>query len=214
MLRIEVVSDVVCPFCLIGTRRLEQALARTGTEAEITFHPFLLDPSTPKEGADLRERLRRKYGGDPNAMFARVEAFARESDIALDFSKVTKTFNTTAAHTLIRHAKAKGTQVALTKELFDAYFLRGEDLGDLDVLAKLAAAHGFSLDEARRLATDEGELATTREQAAEAVAEGIGGVPFFVFEGRLAVSGAQPVEVFERAIRQAAGAPGVVGEMP
>lgn len=203
MITIEVVSDVVCPFCLIGTRRLAQALANVGAEADVTFHPFLLDPTTPPEGVDLRERLRRKYGGDPERMFGRVEASARESGIPLDFSKVRKTFDTTAAHTLIRHAKDKGTQVALAGELFDAYFLRGEDIGDRAVLARLAAAHGFSEQEARALLEDDGERETTKTLAAEAAAEGIQGVPFFVFDGRFAVSGAQPLEIFEQAIRKA-----------
>lgn len=169
----------------------------------MTYRPFLLDPSTPKEGADLRERLRAKYGADPEKMFASVEAAARSSGIPLDFSKVRRTPSTIAAHTLLRHAIDKGTQAALARALFEGYFLEGRDIGDADVLAGIAGAHGFEADEAIRLVRDEGELARTREEAGEAAASGVRGVPFFVLGGRLAVSGAQSVEVLRGAIGRA-----------
>jgi predicted DsbA family dithiol-disulfide isomerase len=204
-LDIDIVSDVICPWCFIGSRRLEQALAPPpeGIEVGVTYRPFLLDPSTPKEGADLRERLRAKYGADPEKMFASVEAAARSSGIPLDFSKVRRTPSTIAAHTLLRHAIDKGTQAALARALFEGYFLEGRDIGDADVLAGIAGAHGFEADEAIRLVRDEGELARTREEAGEAAASGVRGVPFFVLGGRLAVSGAQSVEVLRGAIGRA-----------
>ncbi len=204
-LDIDIVSDVICPWCFIGSRRLEQALAPPpeGVEVGVTYRPFLLDPSTPKEGADLRERLRAKYGADPEKMFASVEAAARSSGIPLDFSKVRRTPSTIAAHTLLRHAIDKGTQAALARALFEGYFLEGRDIGDADVLAAIAGAHGFEADEAIRIVRDEGELATTREEAGEAAANGVRGVPFFVLGGRLAVSGAQSVEVLRDAIGRA-----------
>jgi predicted DsbA family dithiol-disulfide isomerase len=202
-LTIDIVSDVVCPFCLIGTRRLEEALRATpDVEATITFHPFLLDPDAPPAGEDLRERLRRKYG-DPEPMFRRVEALARESGLELDFDNVRRSAPTAKAHTLLRHAIGKGTQPALADALFVAYFVEGRDIGDDDVLVGLAAKHGFSEDEARALVGDPRELEATRREAAHAAAEGIRGVPFFVFGGKLAVSGAQPVEVFRSAIARA-----------
>ena len=204
-LDIDIVSDVICPWCFIGSRRLEQALAPPpeGIEVGVTYRPFLLDPSTPKEGADLRERLRAKYGADPEKMFASVEAAARASGIPLDFSKVRRTPSTIAAHSLLRHAIDKGTQAALARALFEGYFLEGRDIGDADVLAGIAGAHGFEADEAIRLVRDEGELARTREEAGEAAASGVRGVPFFVLGGRLAVSGAQSVEVLRGAIGRA-----------
>jgi predicted DsbA family dithiol-disulfide isomerase len=204
VLPIDVVSDVICPWCFIGSRRLDQALeALPGVEATVTYRPFLLDPSTPAEGADLRQRLRAKYGMDPEAMFGRVEAAARSSGIPLDFSKVRRTPWTIPAHTLLRHAIAKGTQRALLKALFEAYFLEGRDIGEPDVLASLASRHGFEVDEAVRIARDDRELEQTREESAEAAAQGIRGVPFFVFDGRLAVSGAQTPEVLRAAIERA-----------
>ncbi|APR79276.1 2-hydroxychromene-2-carboxylate isomerase/DsbA-like thioredoxin domain protein [Minicystis rosea] len=205
-LSIDIVSDVVCPWCLIGVRRMEQALeAFPEVEANITFHPFLLDPSTPDAGVDLRERLRKKYGVAPESMFGRVEAAARESGIPLDFSRVTRSVATVRAHTLLRHALAKGTQRALKKALLDAYFLEGRDVGDVDTLAELATGYGFSSDEARALMRDEAELRETREDAARASEDGVTGVPFFILGGRLAFAGAQSVETMKQAIQQALG---------
>lgn len=202
-LAIDIVSDVVCPWCLIGVRRMEQALAAfPDVEPVITFHPFLLDPSTPDEGQDLRERLQRKYGVDPKVMFARVEAAARESGVALDFAKVTRSVPTVRAHTLLRHAADRGTQRALKNALLEAYFLEGRDVGSVDVLAEIAAAHGFTKDEARALVGDEAELRETRAEAASVAEQGVSGVPFFVIGKRLMFSGAQPVERMKDVIQR------------
>lgn len=204
-LSVDVVSDVICPWCLIGVRRLELALeAVPEVEASVRFHPFLLDPSIPDEGVDLRERLRAKYGVPAEGMFARVEAAAQESGIPLDFAKVTRTVATVRAHTLLRHALGRGTQRALKKALLDAYFLEGRDVGDADVLAEIAGAHGFDADEARALVRDDEELRATRAAAAAMASQGIDGVPFFILDRRLALSGAQPVETMVAAIRRAA----------
>lgn len=206
MLSIDIVSDVICPWCFIGVRRLDQAIeTSTGRiDAQVAFQPFLLDPGTPPGGADLRERLRVKYGVDPESMFHRVEAAAHESGIPLDFAKVTRTPSTIAAHTLLGHAVEKGTQRALASALFEAYFLEGRDIGDVTVLGDIAAGHGFEREEAIRLATDARELADTRTAAAAAAARGVRGVPFFVFGGRVSVSGAQSKEVLRAAIEKAA----------
>lgn len=210
-LSIDVFSDVVCPWCLIGTRRLDQALAqRPDVHATIEFHPFVLDPSTPPEGADLREHLRKKYGMNPESMFGRVESAARESGIPLDFSKVRRSVRTTSAHALLDAALPKGTQRALKAALLDAYFLDGIDVGNEDELVKIASKHGFSEDEARAAVRDESRLARVRAEAAAASRQGINGVPFFVFGGKLAFSGAQPVDTFlkviDRAVKEAAAA--------
>lgn len=203
-LSIDVVSDVVCPWCLIGVRRLDLALeALPDVEAEVRFHPFLLDPSTPEEGEDLRERLQRKYGMEPETMFARVEAAARESGLPLDFTKVTRSVATARAHTLIRHALERGTQGALKRAILAAYFLEGRDVGDVDVLAEIASGHGFDEEEARALLRDDQELRATRAAASAVASQGISGVPFFILGRRLALSGAQPVEVMRDAIERA-----------
>lgn len=206
-LAIDIVSDVVCPWCLIGLRRLEQALAALpAIEPTIRFHPFLLDPTTPDEGVDLRERLRKKYGVEPQTMFARVEAAARESGIPLDFAKVTRSVPTVRAHTLLRHAADRGTQRALKSALLDAYFLEGRDVGAAPVLAEIAGAHGFAPEEARALVGDEDELAQTRAEAASMSRQGVTGVPFFVLGQRLAFSGAQPIPAMKDALQRALAA--------
>lgn len=203
-LSVLVISDVVCPWCLIGTERLHQALAqRPAVEADVEMAPFLLDAAVPAGGQDLRERLRKKYGADPEAMLGRVEAAARASGIPLDFRKVTRWSDTIGAHVLIERARDKGTQVALARDLFHAYFLEGRDLSDPDVLARVASAHGFETDEALALVADGKERDAVKTAAREASQQGVSGVPFFVFGGKYALSGAQPVDVFLQAIDKA-----------
>lgn len=204
-LTIDIFSDVVCPWCFIGARRLDRALASLDPAVDVTIahHPFLLDPATPEAGVNVAEHLREKYGRDPGPIFARVEEAGRASGIPLDFSKQTSSYPTVRAHTLLRHAHAKGTQRAVADALFTAHFLDARNVSDPDLLEGIAIQHGFEAGEARRLVTDEGELAITRNEAADAAARGIRGVPFFVFGGRLSVSGGQPEEVFRDAIQQA-----------
>jgi predicted DsbA family dithiol-disulfide isomerase len=205
-LSIDLFSDFVCPWCFIGGVRLQQALAGLAGEvaAEVTYHPFFLDPTTPPEGVSIPEMLRKKYGADPKALWARAEAAARDSGITLDLSLQPKMYRTEAAHTLMRHAEAKGTQSGLGDALFHSYFQRAANIADPSVLASIAESHGFTRDEALELITTESELELTREAAISAAQGGIRGVPFFVFDGKLAVSGAQSVDVLQSAIRQAA----------
>jgi predicted DsbA family dithiol-disulfide isomerase len=205
---IAVISDVICPWCFIGSRRLSQVLdGADGVEASVTYHPYLLDATVPPDGMDLRERLRAKYGVDPEQMFRQIEQAARDTGIPLDFSKVRRTPNTVPAHTLLRHAAQRGSQATLSDALFAAYFLDGEDIGDPAVLAAIASRFGFTEDEARQIVTSESELAATREEAAAAARAGVRGVPFFVFNNKVGFSGAQPAHVFRQALEKAT-APG------
>ena len=202
---IDVFSDLVCPWCFIGCTRLEQALASLAGEvkAELCYHPFVLDPHLPRQGVSIREKLRKKFGVDPEQLWAKVEAAAAESGLALDLSLQPQMYPTAAAHTLVRHAYAKGTQPRLTMALFRAYFQEAKDIADESVLAEIASQHGFTRDEALEIATAEVELELTRDEALAAAQGGIRGVPFFIFAGKLAVSGAQSVSVLSGAIRQA-----------
>jgi predicted DsbA family dithiol-disulfide isomerase len=207
-LTIDIISDLVCPWCFIGSRRVELALEHAGeTDATIVFHPFLLDPSLPREGVDLRERLASKFGANPESMFGRVEQAAKESGIPLDFAKVRRMPNTLKGHTLLRHLAESDdgarTQPKLARALFSAYFLEGKDIGDDTVLVAIAKDHGLSEESARALLADEAELAKTLAEARSASQQGISGVPFTIVNQRLAVSGAQPVEVFAQAFAQA-----------
>ncbi len=201
---IDVFSDVLCPWCFIGTTRLERALAELATEvdAEVCFHPFFLDPALPTEGVSIVEKLRKKFGVDPKQLWGRVEAAAKASGLELDLSRQQMMYPTDAAHTLLRHAHARGTQPALAKALFEAYFLEAQNISDHGVLARTAEPHGFSKAEALELLSCEAELELTREEALGAASGGIRGVPFFIFAGKLAVSGAQSVSVLKGAVRQ------------
>ncbi len=203
VMKIDIFSDVVCPWCFIGTTRLDRVLATTQVAAELVHHPFLLKPDTPEGGLNIHDELRQKYGADPSAMFARVEEAAREAGLVLDLKKQPFMYPTLKAHTLLRAAAKKQTQHALSKALFAAYFLQAKNISDNEVLADVASAHGFAAEEARALVSDADELKTTRAETEQAHAHGISGVPFFVFDDRLAISGAQPDDVFERAMAQA-----------
>jgi predicted DsbA family dithiol-disulfide isomerase len=200
-LAIEVFIDVVCPWCFVGTERLERVLESLELPATVRHHPFFLDPNTPREGQNIPEMLRRKYGAeDPRPLWARVEAQARSAGITLDLSKQATIYPTARAHTLIRHAGPRGSQRALVRQLFRSYFLDARNIDDPAVLAEIAGAHGFSVEEATSLVSDAGEIDVTRRQAGEAVVGGIRGVPFFVLGEQLAISGAQPEQVFRDAI--------------
>lgn len=201
-MRIDVFSDVVCPWCFVGKERLQRALEQTGLAetAEVIFHPFLLQPDTPKEGRNIHEYLSEKYGQEPIAMFSRVEREAESSGLHLHLAKQPMTYPTIKAHTLLRHALAKGTQRALAGALFKAHFQDAENISDHAVLAQVAAPHGFAAVEVERLLSDATELALTERQADRAHAMGITGVPFFVLDGKVGISGCQPHEVFVEAL--------------
>ena len=204
-LRIDVVSDIACPWCFIGTRRLASVIESHGEAlaVEVRHHPYLLHPDAPPAGIDLQRMLAQRYGADPRPMFARVEAAASDAGIALDLSRQANAYNTAAAHTLVRHALEKGSQAALVDALFVAYFQDARNVSDTEVLVDVATRHGFTAADVRRLVTDEAELATTRREAQLAAQRGITGVPFFILDNRYALSGAQPPEAFRQAIAMA-----------
>jgi predicted DsbA family dithiol-disulfide isomerase len=201
-LTIDLFLDIVCPWCFVGTRRLDLALASVGEpDTEIVHRPFMLDPSAPPEGVDVRQMLRERYGAvDPGRLFGPVEAAARESGIPLDLTKQPRVYPTAAALTLLRLADQHGIGRLVAASLYSAYFLDGDDVSQLDVLVRIGTSHDISSDEVARVVRDEFELASTRRMADEATARGIRGVPYFIVGRRIAISGAQPVEVFRRAI--------------
>jgi predicted DsbA family dithiol-disulfide isomerase len=201
-MQIQVFSDVVCPWCFIGTVRLDRALAATGIDAAVSYRPFLLAPDTPPGGFNIPEYLRRKYGADPRPLQQRAEAEARKSGLDLDLTRQPMSYPTAAAHTLIRHAGPKGTQRALVRALFVSYFQEARNISAPEVLAPLAAQHGFSAEEATALIADPAELATTHREIEDAYALGVQGVPFFVLDDAVALSGAQPEEVFRQLLEE------------
>jgi predicted DsbA family dithiol-disulfide isomerase len=204
-LQIDIVSDVVCPWCYIGKHRIEDALALTpDVPVEINWRPFFLNSWVPREGISRDEYLTAKFGS-PEAyknIAGRVVAAAKEEGLSYRPELVKRQPNTTDCHRLIHWADASGQSAAMKQRLMELYFRDGGDLTDINVLVRAAADCGLHADDVRRrLATDE-DVALISAQAKEASDKGISGVPTFVFAQKYAVSGAQPAEQLARAIRQ------------
>jgi len=204
LLKIDVFTDVVCPWCLVGSARLDLALARLPDDIEVVVenHPFYLDPNVPAEGVDVGQMLQEKYGRDPKDMWARVEGEAAKAGIALDLSKQPRMFNTAKAHTITRLSKPNGNQHELANAIADAYFLEHRQINDDNVLADIAVEFGWDRGDALDAINDENELSITAQLATSAAQQGIQGVPFFVFAEKYALSGAQPDEVFAQALEK------------
>lgn len=204
-MHIEIFSDCVCPWCYIGKRHLEQALARAEVgPADIHWRAFQLNPDLPSEGRDRREYLDAKFGGPEqvHAIHARIQEAGRGAGIEFQFDRITRSPNTLKAHRLIRLAGAQQRAGGMVETLFRGYFVEGRDIGDPDTLAELAHSAGVAGDIHTWLAGDEQQAAVLEDlQAARRL--GIGGVPFFILENRFALSGAQPVTVFAQALRVA-----------
>jgi predicted DsbA family dithiol-disulfide isomerase len=210
---IAIVSDVVCPWCFIGKARLEAALARHGlTErVAITWLPYELNPDMPEEGMDRTAYLDQKFGpGKRKEIELRLSEAALESGVTFNWAKVAKSVNTRQAHMLIAAASTVQRGSEMTAALFKAYFQEGRDVGDLETLVAIAVEQGFDEQAARdELANDElRETVIGLEEHARKV--GVTGVPFFIVDGKLAVSGAQTPEVWAQVfaqVMQAAPAP-------
>lgn len=210
-LSIDIISDVVCPWCYVGKRRLESALAKRAGSADqpvnVRWHAFELNPDIPPGGVDRRSYLENKFGGPERAkqIYARIKAAGDEVGIAFDFDRIVRQPNTVNAHRLIAWAQETDISAsdALIERLFRAYFVDGIDIGNIEALARIAGDAGFDATAAHAwLASDSGRAAVRAEEQ-RARALGVTGVPFFVFNQRLAVSGAQPPEVLLEAMEQA-----------
>lgn len=203
-LKIDVFTDVVCPWCLVGSARLDKAIADLPDDIDVIVenHPFYLDPNTPAEGVIVADMLREKYGREPKEMWERVESEALKAGVVLDLSQQPRMFPTKKAHTITRLAKPLGIQHELANAIANAYFLEHRQINDDNVLADIAVEFGFDRGDAIDAMNDENELAITEQLATDAAAQGIRGVPFFVFGEKYALSGAQPDEVFARALAQ------------
>ncbi len=201
---IDVFSDPACPWCLVGLSRLDRAIAALpdGVAVDITHHPYLLDANVPREGTDVVELLRRKYGQDPFEMWDRLENEAQLSGVALNMRKQKMRYPSQPAEGLIAAARDKGTQHALARALGDAYYLEARDISDPAVLADVAAPHGFQDAEVREIVADAGVWQAIEQASASAAQQGVQGVPFFIFGRQYALSGAQPEAVFAQAFEQ------------
>ncbi len=199
---IDVVSDVVCPWCYLGKKRLEAAL-KGEPGIEVRWRPFQLDPTIPPEGLDRKAYMRAKFGDGLKIgeIHARLKGLGAEVGVGFDFEAIARSPNTLDAHRLIRFATEAGLADALVERLFADYFERGRDIGDRETLNEAARACGLG-DVAARLESSEG-ASEVREEIEAAQRIGVTGVPFFIFASKYAVSGAQSEDVLAQAIAQA-----------
>ncbi len=203
---IDIFSDTICPWCFIGKRRLERALAeRPQPDLTIHWRAFQLNPDMPAGGMDRSQYLELKFGGASNAeaIYAQVRAAGETEGIDFAFERMKRTPNTIVSHRLIRHAGQKASQGqarqdAVVQALFDAYFLRAEDIGDLDVLVAAAAEAGLDGEETRAFLAGDAEAEAVRAEDRSARQAGISGVPCFLFNGQHALAGAHPPEVLHQ----------------
>ncbi len=204
-LKIDIVSDVVCPWCYIGKKRIEDALKLAAdVPVDVDWRPFFLNPWVPHEGISREEYLTTKFGSVDayKGIAGRVVAAAGEEGLVYRPDLVKRQPNTIDCHRLIHWADAKGKAAEMKQRLMELYFRDGGNLTDVEVLIKAAADVGLDGGDVRkRLATDE-DVELISSQAQEASDKGISGVPTFVFAQKYAVSGAQPAEMLARAIRQ------------
>jgi predicted DsbA family dithiol-disulfide isomerase len=207
-LQIDIVSDVVCPWCYIGKRRIENALALApDVPVEIHWRPFFLNSWVPREGISRDEYLTAKFGSVEayKGIAGRVVAAANEEGLTYRPQLVKRQPNTTDCHRLIHWAEAQGKSAEMKQRLMELYFRDGGDLTDTNVLVQAAADIGLDAEDiGKRLASDE-DVDLISAQAKDAADKGISGVPTFVFAQKYAVSGAQPAEQLARAIRQVSG---------
>jgi predicted DsbA family dithiol-disulfide isomerase len=206
-LQIDIVSDVVCPWCYIGKRRIENALALVpDVPVELHWRPFFLNPWIPREGIARDAYLEAKFGSVEayKNIAGRVVVAAEEEGLSYRPDLVQRQPNTIDCHRLIHWADAAGKSAAIKQRLMELYFRDGGDLTDVNVLVQAAADCGLDADDIRkRLATDE-DVALISAQAKDASDKGISGVPTYVFAHKYAISGAQPADQLARAIRQVA----------
>lgn len=207
---VDVVSDVVCPWCFIGKRKLEAAIARlrqaeVPLETSVRWHPFELNPDLPAGGILRTEYLERKWGSVARAEenYVRVRSAGESVGIAFRLDCIERQPNTFDAHRLVAWAQGQGDAGALVERLFAAYFIEGRQVGDRDELARLAAECGLSHGDAREMLASDALKDDVASESREALDVGVRGVPFFIFNGRVALSGAQDPETLLEAVAAA-----------
>jgi predicted DsbA family dithiol-disulfide isomerase len=209
--RVDVWSDIACPWCFIGKRRFETAeaeFAAAGGAVDVEYHSYELDPGIPVDLADDVDYVdyitsRKGMGAaQVRQMLDQMTELATAEGLAFDYAALRHT-NTIKAHELLHHAKAKGRQLDMSERLFAAYFEEGRHIGRIEDLADLAAEIGLDRDEVLESLTSESYLSAVDADKAQAVAYGISGVPFFVIDGRFGISGAQSPAAILDVLQQA-----------
>jgi predicted DsbA family dithiol-disulfide isomerase len=204
-LNLDVVSDAVCPWCYIGKRNLDAALAQlTDLQVTVNWRPFQLDPTIPREGISRHEYMARKFGPEKiGEIHTRLEGVGKAVGIDFAFDRIEKSPNTLNAHRLIRWSQSSGKQTQVVEALFNTYFTQGKDIGAQSVLTDIAAGAGLDAREiGAALQTDHDEK-DVQEEIATAMRMGVSGVPFFIIAGRYGMSGAQPPDMLADVIRKA-----------
>lgn len=207
--RIDVVSDVVCPWCFIGKRRLEKALAlKPEIPVEVHWHPYFLNDWIPREGIARSEYLTTKFGSPERyaGIAQRVSAAAAEEGLDYATDKISRQPNTLDAHRLIKWAEGIGKAAEMKQKLMDLYFTEGADLSNCAVLVQAASDVGLDPEDVREALASDQDVAQVAQEAQSAKDAGVDGVPCFIFGGKFAVSGAQAPEYLAEAIERVAEA--------
>lgn len=205
VVEVDIVSDVMCPWCIVGYKQLEQALGLTGFGAQVCWHPFELNPNMSREGQNLAEHITEKYGASPEQSAQNREhlrTLGQSLGITFDFSPESRIVNTFAAHQLLDFALSQGKQHPLKLALFEAHFTQQRDVSDHTVLLDVAASVDLPVEEAREV-LETGALAeTVREKQAFWTERGISGVPSMIFDAKYLVTGAQGARNYAEILRQ------------
>jgi predicted DsbA family dithiol-disulfide isomerase len=205
-MQIDIVSDTVCPWCFIGKRRIERAMAlRPDVKFDVVWRPYRLDPSIPREGVDRRAYLKTKFGDSPrtSAMGEAIRSEGESEGIAFAFDKIARSPNTLDSHRLIRWSANAGKQDQIVERLFQAYFIEGQDIGNSAVLSEVAAKAGMDGALVARLLAGDADLVSVEREAGLANEMGITGVPTFIFDSKFMISGAREAELLVRVIDKA-----------
>lgn len=210
MIKIDIISDPICPWCYIGKTRLDRALeANPDHDFVIEWHPFQLNPTMASEGMDRREYLETKFGGKEGAIsvYSQIDQAAKDSGLHLDLAGIKRTPNTINAHRLIHWAGIDGLQNAVVDRLFKAYFKEGRDISDHSVLVRIASGVGIDGDAVRRLLESDADADDITARDADARRKGVSGVPCFVVANEYVIQGAQGQEMWENVIKEIAEKP-------
>jgi len=205
MIKLDIISDPICPWCYIGKANLDRALEAHGDHPYvIEWHPFQLNPDMPLGGMDRRAYLERKFGGQKRAVevYSRIDDAAKVAGLDINWQGITRTPNTLDAHRLIHWAGIEGRQTPVVAALFRAYFKDGRDIGNVEVLCDLAAQCGMDAAMTRQLLSGDGDMQDIRARDAHSREMGVTGVPTFIVENQAVVSGAQPPEFWSDLIRE------------
>ena len=209
-LRIDIISDVVCPWCAVGYGQLAEALKQTDNEHEIHWHPFELNPDTPSEGRNWREHIAKKYGSSReefDASRARITEAGAEVGFEFNFTEGTRTYNTFDMHQLLHWADQQERMHELKQALFAAHFTHAKDLSKRDILADIVAQIGLDRSEALAVLEDQRFAEIVRQAQQHWRQQGIQSVPSFIFNQKHLVSGAQGVENFKSILQHLAELP-------